>query len=114
MGLQEIIEGKKEWREHKSRIKELPRDYQIVYKEIEKYFFKVGPYDAKDMMDLLGGVVSLFEESSSEGKEVLEVTGEDVASFCDELIKDTKTYFDMHDEYMRKEMSKAIDKSSNK
>ena len=34
-----IIEGKNEWRAHIARVKELPKDYQIVYKEIQKYFF---------------------------------------------------------------------------
>ena len=33
MSLQDIIEGKKEWRAHMARVKALPEDYQIVYKE---------------------------------------------------------------------------------
>ena len=32
MSLQDIIEGKKEWRAHMVRVKALPEDYQIVYK----------------------------------------------------------------------------------
>lgn len=43
MSLQDIIEGKKEWRAHMVRVKALPEDYQIVYKELQKYLFKVGP-----------------------------------------------------------------------
>nr|WP_216853869.1 DUF1048 domain-containing protein [Phytoactinopolyspora halotolerans] len=43
MGIHDIIEGKKQWRAHMARVKALPRDYQIVYKEIQRYFFKVGP-----------------------------------------------------------------------
>ena len=42
MGIQDIIEGKKQWRAHMARVKALPPDYQIVYKEIQRYFFKVG------------------------------------------------------------------------
>lgn len=34
MGIQDIIKGKKEWRAHVERVKSLPKDYQIVYKEI--------------------------------------------------------------------------------
>ena len=37
MSIQDIIEGKKEWRAHVARVKALPQDYQIVYKEIQKY-----------------------------------------------------------------------------
>lgn len=96
MGIKEIIVGKKEWRAHKARVKKLPKDYQIVYKEIEKYLFKVGPVELSSGIDLLSGIVDLFEEGSIRGKGVLEVTGKDVGRFCDELIKDSKTYADSY------------------
>lgn len=48
MSIQDIIEGKKQWRAHMARVKALPPDYQIVYKEIQKYLFKVGPVDLPD------------------------------------------------------------------
>ena len=35
MGIQDIIEGKKQWRAHMARVKALPPDHQIVYKEIQ-------------------------------------------------------------------------------
>ncbi|MDU1412202.1 MAG: DUF1048 domain-containing protein [Clostridium sp.] len=87
MKIQDIIEGKKEWRAHVARVKSLPKDYQIVYKEIEKYLFKIGPAELNDGIDLLSGIVDLFEESAILGKDVLEVTGSNVAAFCDDLIK---------------------------
>ena len=34
----------------------------------------------------------LFETGAADGKRVLEVTGEDVAAFCDELLRNAKTY----------------------
>ena len=39
MNIKDIIEEKKEWRAHMARVKALPKDYQIVYKEIQKYLF---------------------------------------------------------------------------
>jgi DNA-binding ferritin-like protein (Dps family) len=36
MSIKDIIEGKKECRAHMARVKALPQDYQIVYKEIQK------------------------------------------------------------------------------
>ena len=45
MRIQDIIEGKKEWRAHVERVEALPKDYQIVYKEIQKYIFKIGPVE---------------------------------------------------------------------
>lgn len=98
MGIQDMIQGKKEWRAHVARVKALPQDYQIVYKEIQKYLFKVGPVELTDGTGLLSGIVDLFEEGAALGKGVLEVTGRDVAAFCDDLIKDSKTYADLFQE----------------
>lgn len=97
MGIQDIIEGKKQWRAHMARVKALPRDYQIVYKEIQKYYFKVGPVELTEGT-LLEGIVDLFEEGVAADKGVLELIGTDVAAFCDELIKDSRTYSDIYQE----------------
>ncbi|MFI7083115.1 DUF1048 domain-containing protein [Streptomyces anulatus] len=97
MGIQDIIEGKKQWRAHMARIKALPPDYRIVYKEMQKYLFKVGPVDLADE-PLLPGIVDFFEEGIASGKGVLELIGTDVAAFCDDLIKDSPTYADIYQE----------------
>lgn len=96
MGIKEIIEGKREWQSHMARVKLLPKDYQIVYNEIQKYLFKVGLVEITEETRLLSGIVDLFEHGVSDGKRVLEVTGSDVATFCDNLIKDSKTYTDSY------------------
>jgi DNA-binding ferritin-like protein (Dps family) len=98
MSIQDIIEGKKEWRALMARVKSLPHDYQIVYKEIQKYFFKVGPVTLTEGTGLLSGIIGLFEEGAAMGNDVLQVTGSDVAAFCDDLIKDIKTYADIYQE----------------
>ena len=89
MGIKDIIQSKKDWREHLARVKTLPKDYQIVYKEIQKYLFKVGPIELNESIDLLSGIVDFFEDGASLGKSVLEITGNDVAGFCDNLIKES-------------------------
>ncbi|NIK55740.1 DUF1048 domain-containing protein [Kribbella shirazensis] len=97
MGIQDIIEGKKQWRAHMARVKALPPDYQIVYKEIQRYLFKVGPTDLLGD-SLLPGLVDFFEEGVAAGKGVLQLTGNDVAAFCDDLIKDSPTYAQIYQE----------------
>ncbi|MEV0386828.1 DUF1048 domain-containing protein [Nonomuraea sp. NPDC050643] len=97
MGIQDIIEGKKQWRAHMARIKALPPDYQIVYKEMQRYFFKVGPVDLVDG-SLLPGIVDFFEEGVAAGKGVLELIGTDVAAFADGLVKDSRTFADVYQE----------------
>ncbi|WJH36807.1 DUF1048 domain-containing protein [Paenibacillus sp. CC-CFT747] len=108
MNIRDIIEGKREWRAHVARVKALPQDYQIVYKEIQKYLFKVGPVELNEGTGLLSGIVDLFEEGAASGKGVLEVTGRDVAAFADELIKDSKTHTDIWQETAGQESRKAI------
>ncbi|MER7949734.1 DUF1048 domain-containing protein [Streptomyces sp. NPDC096079] len=97
MGIQDIIEGKKQWRAHKARVKALPPDYQIVYNEMQKYLFKVGPIDLPDG-PLLPGIVDFFEEGVAAGKGVLELIGADVAAFADGLIEGSRTYADVYQE----------------
>ena len=98
MGIQDIIEGKKQWRAHMARVKALPPDYQIVYKEIQRYLFKVGPADLPDG-GLLSGIADFFEEGAAAGKGVLELIGSDVAAFCDDLVSGSPACADSHQDH---------------
>ncbi len=114
MRIQDIIEGKKEWRAHMARVKTLPQDYQIVYKEIQKYLFKIGPVELDNGTGLLSEIIDFFEEGAALGKGVLEVTGSDVAAFCDDLIKDSRTYADTCQESVDQKVNKAMKKVTDK
>jgi DNA-binding ferritin-like protein (Dps family) len=102
MGIHDLLEGKKQWRAQMARVKALPPDYQIVYKEMQRYFFKVGPVDLADGT-LLTGIVDFFEESAAAGTGARELLGYDVAAFCDGLIQDTPTYADLYQESISEE-----------
>ncbi|MED3648053.1 DUF1048 domain-containing protein [Halalkalibacterium halodurans] len=110
MSIKKIIEGKREWRAHVSRVEKLPKDYQIVYKEIQKYLFKVGPVELNEGIGLLSEILGFFEEGAAAGKGVLDVTGTDVAAFCDALIGDSKTYADLYQESVQQHVDKAMKK----
>jgi len=85
------LEEKKEWNAMEARSKALPNDYRVVYNEIKQYFWSgAGPLDSS--INLFKGLLELFEEGVANGKGVLEITGDDVSAFCDELIKGEKTY----------------------
>ncbi|MDP9794228.1 DNA-binding ferritin-like protein (Dps family) [Catenuloplanes nepalensis] len=93
MGIQDIIEGKRQWRAHMARVKALPPDYRIVYHEMQRYLFKVGPIGLTEG-PLLPGIVDFFEEGVAAGRGVLELTGTDVAAFTDGLIDGSPTHAD--------------------
>ena len=106
MGIHDIIEGKRQWRSHMARVKALPPDYQIVYKELQRYLFKIGPVGLADG-SLLSEIVDFFEEGVAAGKGVLELIGNDVAAFCDDLVKDSRTYADVYQESISGESGTA-------
>ena len=90
--VKKLIGDKKEWRGMEARAAALPSDYQIVYTEIKKYLWKFTAGDGMDIVAILKDLLDLFETAAADGKGVLEVTGEDVAAFCDELLRNAKTY----------------------
>lgn len=90
MGIRGVIEGKQRWRAHMARVRALPPDYQIVYKEIQKYLFKVGPVDARDRR-LLPEIADFLAEGAAAGRGIRELVGNDIAAFCDDLVEAART-----------------------
>lgn len=88
MSIRDIIDGKKQWRAHVARVEALPPDYRIVYREMQKYLFKVAPLDEP----LLTELVDFFEEGAAAGKGVTQLIGTDVAAFADDLLKDKPVF----------------------
>lgn len=87
MDFRSMIEEKREWRALQARVKALPHDYQIVYKELQKYLFKVGAENMDASMEALYSIVDLFGEGATTGKPVLEITGPNPATFADALLE---------------------------
>jgi DNA-binding ferritin-like protein (Dps family) len=92
--LTKTVGDKKEWRAMEARADALPRDYRIVYGEMKSYLWRFTTGDGMDTVALLKEVLGRFETSVAQGRSVLEVTGEDVAAFCDERLRGTTSYFD--------------------
>ncbi|PFH87713.1 DUF1048 domain-containing protein [Bacillus sp. AFS088145] len=76
------LESKKEYKAFMKKVNSLPKDYAFVFKKIQKYMWNFGYGFGEEIINLY----ELFEASSAEGKHVLDVTGEDVAAFADELM----------------------------
>ncbi len=104
--IKKIIGDKKEWKAMEARAKALPRDYQVVYEEIKLYIWKSSGLGS---LEVFKGILDLFEEGAANNKGVLEITGDDVAAFCDELLKGEKTYT----EKWREELNNVIAKKLN-
>jgi len=112
MKLRDMIQQKKQWRAHMRRVKRLPRDYQIVYHEMQKYIFLVGTVEFEGTASVLSGIVDLLEEGAAAGKDVLDVTGRDVAALCDELVAGVRTYADISQEETDRAVLQAMEKEA--
>lgn len=105
--LKKITGDKKEWKAMEARAKALPKDYQVVYSEIKPYIWKSSGLGS---IDVFKGLLDLFEEGAANGRSALEITGNDVASFCDGLIVGAKTYADKWREDLNHNVAKKIGK----
>ncbi len=94
MSIKSIIKQKREWNQFKRSVKLLPDDYQFVYKQMQKYIFKTVNLNEEQIIELFTEIIQLFEQASYDGKHVLDVTGRDVAGFCDNLTADYDSYMD--------------------
>ena len=74
-----------------ARVEALPEDYQFVFKKIQNYMWNFNG-QRMDMLHMQYELIELFEAGAADGRQVLEITGEDVASFADELVANAKTY----------------------
>jgi DNA-binding ferritin-like protein (Dps family) len=106
--LNKMIGDRREWKRMEARAKALPRDYQIVYGEIMRYMFMRSGGDGMDIVAILNDLLGLFETSAAEGKRALEVTGEDVATFCDELLRNAKTFTENWHEALNRNVMKKL------
>jgi DNA-binding ferritin-like protein (Dps family) len=80
---------KREWRGHVRRVKALPPDYRAVLEQIEKYIWNFAADE--QMIAVLDGILDLFEEGASQGRSVLEVTGDDVAAFVRSILEEVQS-----------------------
>ena len=111
--ISKMIKNKREYKQQMVRVNALPKDYQYVFKEIQSHMWQFVSGAGYDMMEVQYGLIDLFEEGVAEGKSVLEVTGEDVAGFVDELLKNTKTYTEDWRNKLNQKIKNKIGDSNN-
>ncbi|WIG58796.1 MAG: hypothetical protein OJF49_001542 [Ktedonobacterales bacterium] len=107
-----IAREKREFRQMQARAKALPEDYAYVYHKIQYYMWGHAGGDGMDTIPILADLVELFETGAAEGKPVLEVTGEDVAAFCDELLRNAKTWTGNRREALNRDILNKLGKGT--
>ncbi len=86
LNLKKLFAEKREYKRQMARVEALPEDYRYVFQKIQSHMWQFATGAGYDMMQLHYDLVDLFESGAASGKPVLEITGRDVAAFCDGLL----------------------------
>ncbi|MFB5660376.1 DUF1048 domain-containing protein [Alteribacillus sp. HJP-4] len=99
------LNDKREWKAMEARAKALPSEYYNAYKAMQKYLWTTGGVmDWQETKFVFNHIIDLLEEAAADGKRVKEVTGDDVAAFCDDLVIDAKSWVDKHRQKLNDEI----------
>ena len=107
-----ISQEKRRYKQTEARAKALPEDYVSVYRKIQHYMWTHAGGDGMGMIPIFVDLLDLFEGGVAEGKGVLEITGTDVAGFCDELLRNTKTWTADWHEALNRDIKRKLGKGN--
>ena len=106
-----ITREKRRFKQAQARAKALPEEYRYVYYKIQDYMWSYPTSGSgMDVLPILADLLDLFETGVAEGKRVLEITGEDVAAFCDELLRNARTHAENRREELNRDIMKKLGK----
>ncbi|MDR3136315.1 MAG: DUF1048 domain-containing protein [Coriobacteriales bacterium] len=108
LNIPRMLREKREYRQQMARVEALPKDYRLVFKKIQNHMWMFAAGAGYDMMKIHYDLIELFEEGAASGKPVLEVTGQDVAAFCDELLQNTQTYTENWRKRLNRDISEKL------
>jgi len=111
--IKKMIESKREYKQQMARVEALPKDYQYVFKKIQGHMWMFAAGSGYDMLKIHYDLIELFEDGAADGKHVLEITGEDVAAFCDELLRSARTYTENWREALNRDILKKLGKGKD-
>jgi DNA-binding ferritin-like protein (Dps family) len=113
LNIPKMIEEKREYKRQMARVDALPEDYRYVFKKIRSHMWMFAAGNGYDMMKIHYDLIELFEDGAANGKRVLDVTGKDVAAFCDELLRAARTYTEDWREKLNREIAAKFGKGGD-
>lgn len=107
-----VYTDKAEYRKQMAGLKKLPHEYQVVYKEIQNFLWEFTAGDGMDMLTPMYELLAFFEEGANNNVPVLELVGEDVGEFAENMLHDiqAKTRIDELKRKMNERVAKEINK----
>ncbi|MBK8445691.1 MAG: DUF1048 domain-containing protein [Micropruina sp.] len=81
------LEEKKQYRQAKARLKNLPAPYRAAAEAVERYLMVAGGIARGDVVvRMYVDLVDLFEQSAADGTPIRDVVGEDPVDFVDTFV----------------------------
>lgn len=111
--IRKIIKSKREYKRQMARVETLPNDYQYVFKKIQNHMWMFAAGSGYDMLKIHYDLIELFEEGAANGQHVLEITGEDVAAFSEDLLHNATTYTENWRESLNQDILKKLGKEKD-
>jgi DNA-binding ferritin-like protein (Dps family) len=83
-----VIGGKRQWRQHKARTRQLPESYRIAVEALERYMMYCGPGgDGAEAASMFDDLIDLFEQSAANRTPIREIVGEDPVEFLEAFVR---------------------------
>ncbi|NUO99203.1 MAG: DUF1048 domain-containing protein [Nonomuraea sp.] len=113
MNFWETITGSdltRDWKAFEARAAALPADYRAAWEEIKGGLFLYGDFTGRNLMPILDGALGLLEETASDGQNIHEVLGDDVAGFCAALAggEGARTFRDRWREQLNRNVARKL------
>jgi DNA-binding ferritin-like protein (Dps family) len=81
--INKVIGEKKQWKEYKSRKKQLPANFRAAVDALEVHILTFCPATGDELMRALNDLIDLFEQGAEDNKTILEIVGENPADFAE-------------------------------
>ena len=81
------LDQKREYRQAKARMKQLPTNYRAACEAVERYLMYAGGISRGDVLvEMYGDLVDLFEQSAAAGTPIRAIVGDDPVEFVDDFV----------------------------
>jgi DNA-binding ferritin-like protein (Dps family) len=91
-------------KDYQNRVKAMPKNYQTVFNGIANYMWSSG--GGSSVTYAITDILAMFEEAAKSGKNVLDITGENIIGFADGVLHELNTQHWV--EKMKTDQNKAI------
>jgi len=99
------LEEKKEYKQHKARIKQLPDNYRTAVEALERYYMYFGGIaNGRVLVTMLEDLADLFERAAVDGTPIRAIVGDDPVEFAETFIANYS-----EGQWINKERTRLID-----